>query len=110
MPESHPAVIDRYFTLAAQRDTDALMALFADDADVVDQGLRHRGIDAIRLWRDGVATADDHTTTILGTVVLGDHGHRINARLDGNFPGGTVDMAYRFTTDEDQITRLQIGG
>ena len=42
--------------------------------------------------------------------MLGDHGHRINTRLDGNVPGGTAEVAYRFTTDEDQITRLQIGG
>ncbi len=110
MPDSRPAVIDRYFIVAAERDTDAFMALFTDDADVVDEGLRHRGSDAIRLWRDGVASPHDYTTTITSTVVLGDHGHRINTRLDGNVPGGSADVAYRFTTDEDHITRLQIGG
>ena len=109
MPGTRPAVIDRYFIVAAERDTDAFMALFTDDADVVDAGQRHRGSDAIRLWRDGAAE-QDHTTTITGTVVLGDHGHRIDTRLDGNVPGGTAEVAYRFTTDEDHITRLQIGG
>ena len=109
MPD-RPAVIDRYFIVAADSDTDAFMALFTDDADVVDEGLRHRGSDAIRTWRDGVATQYTYTTTITGTTVLGDRGHRVDARLDGNFPGGTVDLAYRFTTDEDHITRLQIGG
>ena len=72
MPDSRPAVIDRYFIVAAERDTDAFMALFTDDADVVDEGLRHRGSDAIRLWRDGVASPHDYTTTITSTVVLGD--------------------------------------
>ncbi len=109
MPDTRPAVIDRYFIVAAERDTDAFMALFSDDADVVEAGRRHRGSDAIRTWRDGVASPHDYTTTITATTVLGDHGHRVDARLDGNVPGGTVDLAYRFTTDEDRITRLQIG-
>jgi hypothetical protein len=101
--DSHPPVIDRYFTVAAERDTDAFMALFTADADVVTEGQRHRGADAIRSWRDGVA-ATEGTTTITGSEKLGDRGHRIDTRL------GTVDLAYRFTTDDDQITRLQIGG
>ena len=85
MPD-RPAVIDRYFIVAAERDTDAFMALFTDDADVVDAGQRHRGSDAIRAWRDGVAAQSDYTTTITGTTALGDHGHRVDTRLDGNVP------------------------
>jgi ketosteroid isomerase-like protein len=108
MPD-RPAVIDRYFIVAAASDTDAFMALFTDDADVVDEGLRHRGSDAIRAWREDVATKFDYTTTITGTTALGDHGHRVNTRVEGDFPGGNADLAFRFTTDEDQITRLQIG-
>ena len=109
MPETHPAVIDRYFTLAAERDTDAFMALFTDDADVVAEGRRHRGADAIRAWRTE-AVASEYTTTITGETALGDRGHRIETRLDGDLPGGSVNLAYRFTTDDDLITRLQIGG
>jgi hypothetical protein len=28
--------------------------------------------------------------------------------LEGNFPGGTVDLHYRFTVDGDSIRRLEI--
>ena len=29
--------------------------------------------------------------------------------LEGNFPGGTVDLRYRFTLDRDSIRELEIG-
>ncbi len=28
--------------------------------------------------------------------------------LEGTFPGGTVDLKYRFTVDGDRISRLEI--
>jgi len=32
----------------------------------------------------------------------------VRARLDGNFPGGTVELNYDFVTDGDRITYLKI--
>jgi hypothetical protein len=29
--------------------------------------------------------------------------------IEGNFPGGTVDLRYRFTIDGDVIRKLEIG-
>jgi hypothetical protein len=29
-------------------------------------------------------------------------------RLEGNFPGGVVDLTYRFTVHNDQIVHLEI--
>jgi ketosteroid isomerase-like protein len=38
-----PAVIDRYFEADARRDTDAVVALFTEDAEVSDEGQRWHG-------------------------------------------------------------------
>jgi hypothetical protein len=32
----------------------------------------------------------------------------VRNRLDGNFPGGTVDLRYEFTLHRDHISRLSI--
>jgi hypothetical protein len=32
-----------------------------------------------------------------------------HVHLEGNVPGGTVDLQYRFTVDGDAIRRLEIG-
>jgi hypothetical protein len=32
----------------------------------------------------------------------------VNVRLDGNFPGGTVDLRFTFTLAGERITRLRI--
>lgn len=44
----------RYVDLAAQPDTDAYFAQFADDAVVKDEGEQRQGIAAIRAWRGKV--------------------------------------------------------
>ena len=51
-----PEVVTRYFQADARRDIDAVVALFADDAVVVDEGETWRGIDEIRAWRHGPAS------------------------------------------------------
>jgi ketosteroid isomerase-like protein len=49
-------VISRYFGLDAQRDTEGIVALFADDAIVVDEGKTYRGTTEIRAWQLGPAS------------------------------------------------------
>ncbi len=103
-----PAIVRRYFELDAERDVDAILTLFSDDATVVDEGEAREGLEAIRGWRTGAASEYEYTTTITGGEALGDEHWRVTARLEGNFPGGTVDLNHDFTLAGDRIRRLEI--
>jgi hypothetical protein len=37
-PDNVPEIVGRYFELDAQRDVDLIVALFSDDATVIDEG------------------------------------------------------------------------
>jgi uncharacterized protein (TIGR02246 family) len=108
MSTTTPEVITRYFAAQAARDFDAFVALFTPDAVVVDEGRTWEGTSGIRAWRDGPASAYEYTTELVGVEVAGGGGYVARAHLDGNFPGGTVDLQYHFTVDGDRIRRLEI--
>jgi len=103
-----PEIVKHYFELDAERDVDAIVALFAEDGTVIDEGETRNGLNAIRGWRTGAASEYEYTTMITGSEVLGDNRHRVTARLEGNFPGKTVDLNHDFTIANDRIQRLEI--
>lgn len=108
MHTSAPAVIQRYFEAQSARDFDALIALFADDAVVIDEGQTRRGAHEIRAWRQDTVSAYEYTTDVRGLESVSDGTYVARVRLEGNFPGGTVDLRYRFSVDGDLIRRLEI--
>jgi uncharacterized protein (TIGR02246 family) len=108
MPAAVPNVISRYFDVTAERDTDAIVALFANDATVVDEGTERRGRDQIRAWRNGPATAYTYTTELLRTETIDPDHYLITGRLTGNFPGSTTDLNWDFTIADTRITQLVI--
>jgi hypothetical protein len=101
-------VIRRYFELDAGRDIDAIVALFSDDASVVDEGETHRGAAGIRAWQIGPASKYTYTTQVLDTDVLNADRHVVTGRLTGNFPGGTAELKWDFTVAGGRIRRLVI--
>ena len=113
MTNSLPPIISRYFTAADDGDIDALIGCFSPDAVVTDEGKSWHGHAEIRQWREDVATAYDYTLEILATEPAGHQGglawHDVLAHLEGNFPGGTVDLTHRFGLLDDRIAELQIG-
>jgi hypothetical protein len=108
MLENVPEIVRRYFELDREADDNGILMLFTDDATVVDEGEARDGLDAIRGWRTGAAAAYVYTTTITGSEALGGERYRVTARLDGNFPGGTVNLNHDFTVAGDRIRRLEI--
>ena len=74
------------------------------------KGWRHRGADAIRLWRDGVASPDATTRRSPAPSCSATAATASTPGSTATSRAARVNVAYRFTTDEDQITRLQIGG
>jgi ketosteroid isomerase-like protein len=101
-------VITRYFEADARRDIDAIVALFTDEAVVVDEGQTYHGTAEIRGWQEGVASKYQYTTEVIGTQRTGEDSYLVTGRLTGNFPGGTAELKWRFTVHGDLISRLEI--
>src|SRR5262245_57108412 len=105
-----PRAIASYVAAQGARDFDALLGLFADDAVVVDDGKTWRGKDQIRAWREGVASAYQHTTEVRGVDRPSRGRYVARIRLAGSFPGGVAVLRYLFTLRGEQIGRLEIVG
>jgi len=101
-------VVSRYFELDAARDHGSLVALFAENATVVDERQTWRGTDEIRAWRTGPASTYEYATEIEDTTALAPNRRLVRGRLTGNFPGGVADLCWDFTTNDGLITRLVI--
>ena len=103
-----PDVINSYFDADARRDTDAIVALFTDGGVVIDEGETWRGSTEIRAWREGTAARYQYTTEVFDTESTAEDTYLVTGRLEGNFPGGTADVTWRFTLDGDRIRELHI--
>ena len=107
-----PPVISGYLAASDRGDAEALVRCFAEDAVVVDEGQEWRGTAAIRRWRDTVATAYDYTVQVTGAKAVGEvdgvERHDVYLHLEGNFPGGEVDLTDRFALRDGRIARLEI--
>jgi ketosteroid isomerase-like protein len=103
-----PDVITRYFAAADRRNIDEVVRLFSDDAVVADEDRTWRGASGVRAWREGPATAYQYTTKVQSIESAGGANYIARVRLEGNFPGGIVDLLYRFTIDDQSIRRLEI--
>jgi ketosteroid isomerase-like protein len=108
MSAPETSVITRYFAADARRDIDAIVALFTDEAVVVDEGQTYHGREAIRGWREGAASVYQYTTQVDDTKRFDAESYRVTGRLTGNFPGGTAALQWRFTVQNDLISRLEI--
>jgi ketosteroid isomerase-like protein len=107
-----PPVIAEYLAASDRGDTEAIVRCFAEDAVVMDEGQEWRGTAPIRRWRATVATAYQYTVQVTGAKALGEadglERHDVHIRLEGNFPGGQVDLTDRFALRDGRIARLEI--
>lgn len=108
MPETLPAQITAYFNATNRHDTDAMLAAFAADAQVRDEGETHIGTDAIRAWLDHT-TAKYRVTVEVMEFTAKAEALVVTGRVAGNFPGSPANLTYRFTLDGDRIASLAIG-
>src|SRR5262245_59174717 len=107
-----PPRIAAYFTAADREDLDGMLDCFAPDAVVIDEDAEWQGRAEIRRWRATVATKYQYTVQIRSVDAKGqtdrDERFDVQTHLEGNFPGGEVDLEYRFLLRDDQIGRLEI--
>jgi ketosteroid isomerase-like protein len=109
---SLPSVVSNYLAASDRDDIDAIVACFTEDAVVLDEDRHWRGAAAIRHWRENVATAFEYTVAIIRSEAVGTvdraQRHDVYTHLEGNFPGGQVDLTNRFTLRGDLIAGLDI--
>jgi hypothetical protein len=89
-------------------DTEAAIAAFTADARVYDEDHEYRGTAAIRGWMERTAAAYTYTRTLTGAQRLEDGGWLLHNHLEGDFPGGVVDLRYRVVLLGDRIADLAI--
>ena len=106
IPET--SVVTRYFEDDARRDIDAIVGLFTDEAVVVDEGQTYQGLASIRGWQEGAASRYQYTTEVIGSERTDQENYLVTGRLTGNFPGGTAELKWRFTVQDNLISHLEI--
>ncbi len=89
------------------------MRCFTDDAAVSDEGQTWRGHDEIRAWRTGTAGKFQYTIEVLDTTAAASPStaserHAVHTHLEGDFPGGQVDLTFRFTVRDGLISTLDM--
>ena len=94
--------LNRYFAAQNAHDAEGMVACFAPDARVKDEGREYAGRDEIRGWKEatiakyGISieplriSERDKTTTVV-------------ARVTGNFPGSPADLTYDFGLASDGL-------
>lgn len=104
-----PEVVSRYLRAHDLRDIPTAETALAPEATVTDDGHTYEGQAAIRRWLEREGSQYTYTTTPLGAERHGPDEYTVVQRLEGDFPGGKVDLRFRFVLDTDgRISRLVI--
>jgi hypothetical protein len=108
MSTTLPEPLSAYFDAKNRHDIDAMLAPFAADAVVKDEGEERRGLAAIRAWLE--ETTRKYRDTVEVTDVAEGGGRTVvTAMVSGTFPGSPVQLRFAFTIGNDRIGRLEIG-
>lgn len=105
--ETLPEAVTTFMTALDSHEFDRALATFTSDAVVTDDGRDHAGTDEIKAWLATAVTEYTYTATFTGASTTG-AGVDVGQHLEGDFPGGVVDLNYRFTLDGAVISRLVI--
>ena len=103
-----PEIIEMYFSASNANDVEKLVSCFSTDAVVIDENETHRGTAAIKGWSVKVRKKYEFNTEVLRAVGK-PNAVVVTAKLSGTFPGSPVDLDFKFTLKENQISSLEIG-
>ncbi|MFE7710422.1 nuclear transport factor 2 family protein [Streptomyces sp. NPDC057486] len=107
-PEALPEVITRFLNSHRAHDTATALSAFRADATVTDEGKTHGGVPAIETWMTQSASEYTYTIELIGAQKVDADRYVATHHLEGNFPGGVVDLHYRFTLSDGLIEDLRI--
>ena len=107
-PGDLPAIITSYLKAHMARDIDVAVRSYAPDATVTDEGKTYRGREEIRQWLSRSASEFTYTIEMIGATKVAGNRYIAMHHLEGNFPGGRVDLQFRFTLRGGEISQLTI--
>jgi ketosteroid isomerase-like protein len=107
-PAELPQTITSYLKAHQARDLDVAMQSYEPGAAVTDEGRTYNGHAEIRAWLSRSASEYTYTIEMTAASTLGDGRYDVMHHLEGNFPGGTADLHFRFTLRNAKIARLVI--
>jgi hypothetical protein len=102
-----PPPIAEFFEAFNLHDADAVVARFASDAVVADEGRKYRGT-KVKVWIDKV-NADYQPKAKPLHVVRAANKLIVTAQVSGSFPGSPIRLRYHFTLKKGKITALVCG-
>ena len=103
-----PNAITMYQAGHDRKDVAAALAQFTLDARVVDDGRTYEGIDGVETFLRKAGSEYTYTRTVISAEEITTNCWRVTNRLEGNFPGGQVDLSYEFQLEGERIARLTI--
>ena len=103
-----PEVVAQYQDAHDRRDVETALASFTPTATVRDDGHEYHGPDEIRDWLARASTQFSYTRTLIGAQPVGASSWLVINHLEGDFPGGVVDLRYRFVLADGLISELEI--
>ena len=107
-PDQLPSTIRGYLAAHVAHDAEAALRAFTPTAVVVDDGTTYRGTEEIRRFLARAGVEFTYTTTLVGAQRVDDAHWVATNRLEGDFPGGVVELGHRFAMDADLIAELVI--
>ena len=107
-PVALPRAITDYLRAHRVRDADTAITCFTNDATVIDDGKTYDGTADIRTWLDRSAGEFTYTIELIGAEKIDEQHYNAISHLEGNFPGGVVDLRFRFALRGGLIARLII--
>ncbi|MGY5045411.1 nuclear transport factor 2 family protein [Streptomyces sp. 900105755] len=107
-PADVPEAITRYLAGRAAKEASTAATAFAPHATVTDDGQTYEGHEAITRWLGQTDTEYTYTTTLTRVDRDAADRYTVHQRLEGNFPGGQVDLRYRFILVHGLISDLSI--
>ncbi len=103
-----PTPLAEYFAAADRNDWSALAACFNPRASMIDDGQAYYGREEIRGSHEKTADTWTYTSALVAADPTGPQSFHALVHVEGNFPGGVVDLHYRFALLAEQIVHLTI--
>ena len=103
-----PGILDPYFHAQNAHDIDAMVACFAPEAAVRDEGREYIGTEAIRAWKMNTST---RYRIAAQPIESRDEGDRtvVLVKVSGTFAGSPANLTYRFGFSADgRISALEV--
>ncbi len=103
-----PQAIAAYQAAHDRGDISAALEQFTHDATVVDDGHSYDGIAAVESFLRTAASEYTFTRTLVSAEEIAHDHWSVTNHLEGDFPGGQVDLNYEFRLDDGLIRQLTI--